>query len=96
MHSKYLTQIENNFDAQKQVKNRIAELRQAYKSVSPKATKGNIWDEYFSFNNLIYGSKSEIAEKIKSKIKLLRRLRQSNAETIAKLLKENNSKKYEQ
>lgn len=83
MHSKYLTQIENNFDAQKQTKERIIELRQAYTS------KG-------FFTELIYGSKSEIAEKIKSKIKLLRRLRQSNAETIAKLLKENNSKKYEQ
>lgn len=83
MHSKLLENIESNFDRQSFLKSEIRDLRQAY-------TSKNI------FIPMIYGSRSEISDKIKSKIKLLRRLRQSNAETIAKLLKENNSKKYEQ
>lgn len=83
MHSQLLEKIENNFYRQGFVKSDIKALRERY-------------NNYSQWTAMIYGSKEKIASDIKSKIKLLRRLRQSNAETIAKLLKENNSKKYEQ
>lgn len=82
MHSQLLSKIENNFDRQSFLKSEIRDLRQAY-------TSKNI------FIPMIYGSRSEISDKIKSKIKLLRRLKQSNARSIEALLKENNSKQYD-
>lgn len=82
MHSQLLEKIENNFYRQGFVKSDIKALRERYKN-------------YSQWTAFIYGSKENIASQIKSKIKLLRRLKQLNARSIEALLKENNSKQYD-
>lgn len=67
-----IQKIDNNFFYQRQIAREINEYREVYKN------PGFLTD-------FIYGGREAVAAKIKSKIKLLRRLRSINAVSIDKL-----------